>query len=299
MEHVLGGSTPGGSTSGGSAPGGSATGAVHRRAPDWVIVGLALVGVVVTAYLTLMVWVSDTPVFCAEESGCDLIQQSQWSMLLGLPIALWGLLLYSLLALIAYGMPAKLKRWRRLWFAAFIGVAISVYLTAVGWFTLEAFCAWCLLSLAIISAILVMVLLKRPASAPGMGWGPWLARSAATGLAAVLALHLYSSDLLSQPENPRLAALAVHLDEVGARYYGASWCPSCQEQSRLFGAASDRLPHVECSPRGRGTPMAQVCAAVGIMSYPTWIIQGRRFEGVLQPQELARLSGFDWEGHGR
>lgn len=289
----------GGHAPGGSAPSGSAPESAHRLAPDWVVVGLALAGVAVTAYLTLVAWMSEAPVFCAEGSGCDLIQQSQWSTLLGLPIALWGLLLYALLALIAYRMPSKLKRWRRLWFVAFVGVAISVYLTAVGWFVLGAFCAWCLLSLAIISAILIAVLLRRPVSAPGMGWGPWLARSAATGLVVVVALHLYSSDLLSRPENSRLAALAVHLDEVGVRYYGASWCPSCRDQARLFGASSDRLPYVECSPGGRGTPMAQVCVAAGIASYPTWIIHGRRFEEVLQPRELARLSGFDWEGHGR
>ncbi len=288
-----------GTKRGARAPIGSAPEGAYRLAPDWVIVGLAVAGIVVTAYLTAVAWMSETPAFCAEGSGCDLIQQSQWSSLLGLPIALWGLFLYALVGVVAYRMPSKLKRWRRLWFLAFVGVAISIYLTAVGWFVLEAFCAWCLLSLTIISVILIAVFLRRPASAPGVGWGSWLARSAATGLVVALALHLYSSDLLSRPESPRLAALAVHLDEVGARYYGASWCPSCRDQARLFGVASERLPYVECSPGGRGTPMAQVCVAAGIATYPTWIIRGRRFEEVLPPRELARLSGFDWDGHDR
>jgi uncharacterized membrane protein len=277
----------------------AATGVAVRPAPDWVIVGLAVFGVAITAYLTAAAWLSTAPAFCAEGSGCDLIQQSQWSTLLGLPIALWGFLLYALVALIAWSMPSRLKRWRRLWFLAFIGVSISLYLTAAGWFALGTFCSWCLASLATISTILIAVLLRRPASAPGMAWGPWLLRSAGAGLVAVVALHLYSSDLLSRPENPRLAALAIHLEESGAKYYGASWCPSCRDQARLFGAASDRLPYVECSPGGRGTPMAQVCVAAGIGAFPTWIIRGRRFEEALQPRELARLSGFDWEGHGR
>jgi uncharacterized membrane protein len=220
----------------------SATGVAVRPAPDWVIVGLAVLGLAITGYLTAVAWLSAAPVFCAEGSGCDLIQQSQWSRLLGLPIALWGFLLYALLALIAWRMPSRLKRWRRLWFLAFIGVSISLYLTAVGWFALGTFCSWCLLSLATISAILITVFLQRPVSAPGMAWGPWLLRSAGAGLVAVVALHLYSSDLLSRPENPRLAALAIHLEESGARYYGASWCPSCRDQARLFGAASGRLP---------------------------------------------------------
>jgi uncharacterized membrane protein len=270
-----------------------------RREPDRVVAGLALLGVAVTTYLTLGAWRSATPAFCAEGSGCDLIQQSAWSTLLGLPMALWGLLLYALLALLAWRMPARLKRWRRLWFLAFVGVAISVYLTAVGWWVVEAFCPWCLLSLAIISAVLIALFLRRPASAPGMGWGPWLLRSGGAALAAVLALHLYASDLLSLPESPRLAALATHLEASGVRYYGAYWCPSCQKQSRLFGASKARLPYVECGAGGRGTPMAPVCVAAGVSAYPTWIIQGRRFEGVLEPRELARLTGFDWDGFGR
>jgi len=280
-------------------PKGAARVEARRKEPDWLVAGLALVGVAITAYLTAGAWLSAAPAFCAEGSGCDLIQQSEWSTLLGLPIAFWGLVLYALLALIAWRMPSRLKRWRRLWFLAFIGVSVSVYLTAVGWWVLDAFCPWCLLSLATISALLVVVFLRRPASAPGMAWGPWLLRSGGAGLAVVVALHLYSSDLLSRPESPRLAALATHLEESGARYYGASWCPSCRTQARLFGAASDRLPYVECSPGGRGTPMAQVCVAAGISTYPTWIIYGRRFEEVLHPRELAQLTGFDWDGFGR
>jgi uncharacterized membrane protein len=280
----------------GGGPAAFATEAGHR---DVVILAMALVGMAITGYLTLIAWMRSTPAFCAEGSGCDLIQQSEWSSFLGLPIALWGFVLYALLALLAFRWPSRLKHWRRLWLVAFVGVSVSLYLTAVGWFTLEAFCGWCLASFATISAILVAVFLRRPASAPGMPWGQWLLRSAGAGLALVLALHLYAADVLSRPENPRLAALALHLDEYGARYYGASWCPACRDQARLFGAASERLPYVECSPGGRGTPMARLCVNAGISSYPTWIIRGRRFEEVLHPRELARLTGFDWEGYAR
>jgi len=278
------------------AGGGTTLPAATEGRRDVLILAMALVGMAITGYLTVVAWMRTTPALCAEGSGCDLIQQSQWSSFLGLPIALWGFLVYALLALLALRMPSRLKRWRRLWMVAFVGLSVSLYLTAVGWFTLEAFCGWCLASLAMITAIFVTVLLRRPASAPGMPWSQWLLRSAGAGLVVVLALHLYASDVLSRPEHPRLAALAVHLEESGARYFGASWCPACRDQARLFGAASERLPYVECSPGGRGTAMAQVCVNAGISSYPTWIIHGRRFEEVLHPRDLAQLSGFDWEG---
>lgn len=280
---------------------GASTAASHpvERRRDVAIVGLALIGMAITAYLTLAAWTRSTPAFCQEGGGCDLIQQSQWSSFLGLPIALWGFGLYAVLAVIAVAMPPRLKSWRRLWLVAFVGVSVSVYLTAVGWFTLEAFCGWCLASLATIAAILAVVFLRRPGSAPGMPWSHWLLRSGAAGLVVVAVLHVVASDLLSRPGDPRLAALAIHLEESGARYYGASWCPACRQQSRLFGAASERLPYVECSPGGRGTPMARVCANAGVASYPTWIIYGRRYEEVLRPRELAELSGFHWEGGSR
>jgi uncharacterized membrane protein len=287
--------TAAGRTAGRSTGGASA----ERRDPERVVFVLAVLGTLLTAYLSAIAWLGTPPAFCTEGSGCDLVQQSQWSRVLGLPVAFWGFLLYALLALIALRMPPRLKRWRRLWFLALPGVAISVYLTGAAWFALGTFCGWCLLSLATISAILLAVLLRRPGSAPGMSWGQWLLRSAGVSLAAVVALHLYATDALTRPEDSRLAALAMHLEASGARYYGASWCPSCRDQRRLFGVAGERLPYVECSPGGRGTPMAQSCVAAGIAAFPTWIIRGRRYEEVLRPEELARLSGFDWQGFKR
>ena len=59
-------------------------------------------------------------------------------------------------------------------------------------------------------------------------------------------------------------ALAEHLAEEGALFYGASWCPHCQEQKRLFGASASRLPYIECSPAGRNTPQAPSCNSAGV-----------------------------------
>ncbi|HSM28427.1 MAG TPA: Vitamin K epoxide reductase, partial [Thioalkalivibrio sp.] len=61
---------------------GTAAVGAGRKEPDCVVVGLALVGVAITAYLTAGTWLSAAPAFCAEGSGCDLIQQSEWSTLL-------------------------------------------------------------------------------------------------------------------------------------------------------------------------------------------------------------------------
>ncbi|HRQ66002.1 MAG TPA: vitamin K epoxide reductase family protein [Xanthomonadaceae bacterium] len=263
--------------------------------PDRVLLGLALFGLLITGYLVVVAFSAGSAAFCAEGSGCDLVQGSRWSTLLGAPIALWGFALYALIAVVAGLTPPRPKRWRRLWVLALLGVAVSLYLTVVGVVALQAVCAWCLASLATVLAMFVVLNLRRPES-PGMAWSRWWLRNGALAVVVLAALQLYHSDLLAAREDPRLAALATHLDSIGARYYGASWCPNCQAQHRAFGAAHKRLPYVECSPEGRGGPVAFACVSQEIGAYPTWIIRGRRMEQMLEPETLARYSGFDWDG---
>lgn len=264
------------------------------RAPDWVVIGLSGLGMLITAYLTAVAWSGAGLALCAEGSGCDLVQQSRWSRVLGLPVSLWGFGVYALLALIAWQSPPRLKRWRRLWFLSFMGLSISVYLTLIGLLKLEAVCLWCLASLATLTALFLWLSARRPESAPGMPWLQWGLSSAVVALVLLGTLHAYYSDLFTPPEDPRLERLAVHLNETGARYYGAYWCPACQQQHRLFRSASEKLPYVECSPDGRhGRPAAE-CTRAGVSSFPTWNIRGRVYEGVIAPEDLARYSGFEW-----
>jgi len=111
----------------------------------------------------------------------------------------------------------------------------------------------------------------------------------------VLALH-YSGifDPAAGPEKPQLKALAVHLSETGARFYGTYWCPTCQQQKALFEASADRLPYVECTPGGRKGPVSVECVLNDINNYPTWVIGRERRTGILTASELARLSDFAW-----
>lgn len=268
-----------------------------ERSPDWPVVILAGVGLLITGYLTGVAMSDAGPAFCGEGSGCDIVQSSRWSTLLGLPIALWGFALYLVIAATAWSMPPRLKRWRRLSFLALVGVAVSAYLTVVGIVYLDAVCIWCLASFATIIAIFALTLLRRPDTAPGTPWTTWSANSLLTVLIVAGVLHVWQTDLL-RPESPHLKALAEHLDESGAKFYGAFWCPACQEQKRHFGSSADRLPYVECNPYGRGGGLSEACASRDISRYPTWIIDGSRLQGVVEPEELARESGFRWREGG-
>jgi uncharacterized membrane protein/thiol-disulfide isomerase/thioredoxin len=263
--------------------------------PDLPVAALAAAGLLVTGYLSYAALTSATPAFCTEGSGCDLIQQSQWSTLLGLPIALWGFATYALLLLLALLPQSRLRRWQRSWSVAFVGVAISSYLTIAGVWSLQAVCAWCLLSLLMIGAILLLVSWRRPPSAPGGGWRNWTVGHGLFALVLLLALHVYWSGLLAPRPDPRLEALAQHLTDSGAKFYGAFWCPTCREQKQLFGSAAERLPYVECYPSGRQGAVAFECVNADVRAFPTWVIRGRAYDNVMQPDELAQRSGFRWQ----
>jgi glutaredoxin len=83
------------------------------------------------------------------------------------------------------------------------------------------------------------------------------------------------------------------LAKTDAKFYGASWCPHCTQQKTIFGSSASRLPYIECSPAGRKGPEATVCKKLNIRTYPTWIINGQRREGILTAEDLAQYSGFE------
>jgi hypothetical protein len=224
------------------------------------------------------------------------VLSSRWATLLGLPTAFWGLLAYTGLAAIALFVRRADQHWSYAWTAAFFGVCYSVYLTTVSLTILQSTCPYCLTSLALMSAILALVVTQRP---PELARRSWVGLAAGRGvLAALVILVLHGNYVTSQaepsgPEDPKIRALAEHLADQDVLFYGASWCPHCQEQKRLFGASASRLPYIECSPAGPNTPQAPSCSRAGVKSYPTWVINGRAFAGqVLTLAQLAAETSF-------
>lgn len=83
-----------------------------------------------------------------------------------------------------------------------------------------------------------------------------------------------------------LDTYAQCLTDAGATFYGAFWCPHCEDQKSLF-ADSKNLPYVECSSPD-GQEQLEVCTTADITSYPTWrFADGSELKGT---QTLADLS---------
>jgi len=77
------------------------------------------------------------------------------------------------------------------------------------------------------------------------------------------------------------------LADEGAIFYGAFWCPHCQEQKAMFGNSEDLLPYQECSTPS-GQDQLAVCDEAGVTGYPTWkFANGTTLSGT---QTLATLS---------
>lgn len=125
----------------------------HRQ----TIALLALVGCFVSLYL----WLYKIGVIGQLQCGtgsCEVVQASRYAVLLGVPVAFYGVLGYALICAVALvGLrPAQLERsWPTQLLAALAlgGFAFTIYLTYVELFVLHAVCRWCITSAVIITVI--------------------------------------------------------------------------------------------------------------------------------------------------
>ena len=91
-------------------------------------------------------------------------------------------------------------------------------------------------------------------------------------------------------------ALATCIAASGAHFYGAFWCPHCQNQKHAFGSSANKLPYVECSTPD-GQQQTEACAQAGVQSYPTWVFaNGDRLTGEIAMRTLAEKTGCTLPG---
>jgi thiol-disulfide isomerase/thioredoxin len=89
----------------------------------------------------------------------------------------------------------------------------------------------------------------------------------------------------------KLDGFAQCLKDKGAIFYGAFWCPHCQNQKNLFGNSKKNLPYHECSTQDSNGEL-QECKDAGIKTYPTWVFADKSVqEGEMSLQALADKSG--------
>jgi uncharacterized membrane protein len=96
--------------------------------------------------------------FCdlGQAFNCDIVNRSLYSTVLGVPVALIGVLGYLLIFLLATIYRSKTEMPIILVLASMGGLAFSLYLTYIEKFVLATWCILCLTSLALIGAEAVL-----------------------------------------------------------------------------------------------------------------------------------------------
>lgn len=124
---------------------------------------LAVVGILIASYLTLYK-VGVIGVLSCSVGSCETVNTSKWSVLLGVPIAAWGLVAYVTLLVLALvgGTEAREESVtiaRLLVALAGWSVLFSAWLTYLELFVIHAICMWCVISAIIVTAIFVVSVL--------------------------------------------------------------------------------------------------------------------------------------------
>ncbi len=254
---------------------------------------LALLGLVISAYLSFKILGGSDLNYCVTGQDCDIVNNSVYSRIFGVPVSVIGLLGYILILAVSFYSFTKRKKWNLLFYIAVIGASFSLYLTHVEIFKIRAICSFCIASLLIILAILILLITKKSSQAPGTS----------TGKVAILAIIfasivIYGANSIQSAQDfignssPYQVALAKHLGGIGAKMYGSYQCPHCTDQKKDFGSAFNFIEYVECNNRGPNANPS-LCFAKGISSYPTWEINGKYYQGQYTLSKLAELSGFE------
>jgi uncharacterized membrane protein len=270
---------------------------------DFLVLGAGLVGLLVSTYLAIIDVIGGSTL-CLAGSDCDVVRASNYGQLLGLPVAVLGVGYF----LAVVGAALLRSTWQPTLLQTLGGIGIGAAIVFVGLqaVALRAWCPYCLIADGAALAIGLRVFWPRTGSRPPVRVSRGLA-GAAVAVAVLLLGYAAPASIATERTgagNPtsgtasatmsadRLEALAEHLRTSGAVFYGAYWCPHCQNQKEMFGSAASQLPYVECDPRGTNSQPA-ACQAAGVRAFPTWAIGGQLIEGEISPADLARLSGFD------
>jgi len=128
----------------------------------WLMRLLALAGLGVSGYLT---WthLTNQAIACGGSQDCDLVQQSAYSAVLGIPVALLGMLAYATLLALLFLRGRLPEAWDAyiplaVFGISLIGVLYSAYLTYLEIYVIHAICRWCVSSAVIITAIFFLSL---------------------------------------------------------------------------------------------------------------------------------------------
>ncbi|CAD5958535.1 vitamin K epoxide reductase family protein [Planktothrix agardhii] len=290
---------------------------IRRRSTPWIhqksrfiIASVAAFGAVIAAYLTFVKLTGGSA--ACPTTGCDQVLSSPYAVVFGLPLPLFGLVAYIIMAGMAVSpwlintetqksLRTKTEDWT--WILMFAQASammiFSFYLMYIMAFVIKALCIYCTASAICSISLFLLVLLGKD----------WEDRGQLFFIAVVVAMITLIGTLavyapINSPRaeesqfnittisDPANIELAEYLTQSGAKMYGAFWCGHCHDQKQLFGQqAVDKMAYIECDKEGKN-PQLDLCKAKNIEGYPTWEIKGKMYTGIQSLEKLSEVSGY-------
>jgi uncharacterized membrane protein len=125
---------------------------------------LDLVGLGIATYLAY-VEITHVEALCGPIGECNIVQTSSYALMLGIPVAVLGVVYYLAVGALWLGQTYLRGRWANLTKLALLGLTLfgvlfSIYLTLLELFVVRAICSWCLGSA--VTATILMLLVAVP-----------------------------------------------------------------------------------------------------------------------------------------
>ncbi len=132
--------------------------AVQTKLFRSLLVGIAilsLAGMLVSSISLQRHYAKSATSYCefGEKFNCDIVNRSEYSSLMGIPVSLIGVVGYGLLLTLSTLCRSRPETPRRLLMAAAAGLVFALYLTYIEAYVLTTWCILCLTSLALIASI--------------------------------------------------------------------------------------------------------------------------------------------------
>jgi uncharacterized membrane protein len=138
---------------------------VRNHAPSlfYAIAALSLLGMIVSAVSLQRHYAKSATSYChfGEQFNCDIVNRSEYSNLMGIPVAGIGLAGYGLLFVLSTFYRSRAESPTRLVVAALLGLGFALYLTYIEAYVLDTWCVLCLISLALIAMITILAIVVR------------------------------------------------------------------------------------------------------------------------------------------
>ncbi len=128
-----------------------------------LIAVLSFAGVVDSGIALQRHYAKTSTQFCdfSQRFSCDVVNRSEFSSVVGIPVAGIGVAGYGFLLLLATLWKRRSETPTRLLAASLVGLAFALYLTYIEAYKLETWCILCIVSLALITFISILAIILK------------------------------------------------------------------------------------------------------------------------------------------